>query len=85
MNILTKRAQQRTSLRIYHGLGATSVSCGPRQNDRSRPHHGIDYGDDRGLALVEDPGGDLQVRANAFSFDLRPYEIKTFRLRLDTR
>jgi alpha-mannosidase len=35
--------------------------------------------------LIEDPQRELQVRENAFSFDLRPYEIKTFRLRLDTR
>ena len=35
--------------------------------------------------LIEDPERELQVRENAFSFDLRPYEIKTFRLRLDTR
>jgi alpha-mannosidase len=39
----------------------------------------------RDASLIEDPERELQVRENAISFDLRPYEIKTFRLRLDTR
>jgi alpha-mannosidase len=31
--------------------------------------------------LIEDPGRELQSKGNTISFDLHPYEIKTFRLR----
>ena len=31
--------------------------------------------------LIEDPGKQLQISGNSISFDLHPYEIKTFRLR----
>lgn len=36
----------------------------------------------RAANLIEDPGEPLPMRDNAVSFDLRPYEIRTFRLRL---
>jgi alpha-mannosidase len=36
----------------------------------------------RAANLIEDPGEQLPVRDNAVSFDLRPYEIKTFCVRL---
>jgi alpha-mannosidase len=32
--------------------------------------------------LIEDAGPTLGIRDNQFSFDLRPYEIKTFRLQM---
>ena len=32
------------------------------------------------LTLLENSGQPLEVRDNAFQFDLRPYEIRTFRL-----
>ena len=32
--------------------------------------------------LIEDPGKSLQISGNSISFDLHPYQIKTFRLRL---
>lgn len=32
--------------------------------------------------LMEDSGGAIQVSDNTFQFDLRPYEIKTFKLKL---
>ncbi len=32
--------------------------------------------------LIEDPGKNLQISGNSISFDLHPYQIKTFRLRL---
>jgi alpha-mannosidase len=35
--------------------------------------------------LIEDPGQAIAVQANAFSFDLHPYEIKTFLLHLETK
>jgi alpha-mannosidase len=37
----------------------------------------------RAANLIEDPGEELPVRDHAVSFDLRPYEIKTFCVRLD--
>jgi alpha-mannosidase len=39
----------------------------------------------RAANLIEDPGEQLAVRDNAVSFDLRPYDIKTFRVRLADR
>ena len=35
-----------------------------------------------GSELDEDPGKQFTINGNAISFDLHPYEIKTFRLRL---
>lgn len=35
--------------------------------------------------LIEDPGNGMTVSGNAFSFDLRPYQIKTFRVRFANR
>ncbi len=32
--------------------------------------------------LIEDPGARLDVQHDSFTFDLRPYEIKTFKIRL---
>ncbi|MBA3753339.1 MAG: hypothetical protein H0X01_04215, partial [Nitrospira sp.] len=32
--------------------------------------------------LMEDPGHDLTVAENGFTFDLKPFEIKTFRVQL---
>ena len=39
----------------------------------------------RAANLIEDPGAPLPVRDNAISFDLQPYEIKTFLLRLEDK
>jgi hypothetical protein len=39
----------------------------------------------RDANLIEDPGREIPLHGNAFSFDLRPYEIKTFRLRFANR
>jgi hypothetical protein len=39
----------------------------------------------RAANLIEDPGEQLPVRDKAVSFDLEPYEIKTFRLRLEDK
>lgn len=39
----------------------------------------------RAANLIEDAGEQLPVRDNAVSFDLRPYEIKTFCVRLEDK
>ena len=39
----------------------------------------------RAANLIEDSGEQLPVRDNAVSFDLQPYEIKTFRVQLEDK
>jgi Glycosyl hydrolases family 38 C-terminal beta sandwich domain len=46
-----------------------------------RMHFAVPLALVREANLIEDPSGEIAVHGNAFSFDLRPYEIKTFRLR----
>jgi alpha-mannosidase len=64
------------AIRVYEAAGQPALKV--------RIHLARSLLSAREANLIEDPESELQVRENAFSFDLRPYEIKTFRLRLDT-
>jgi alpha-mannosidase len=61
------------AVRVYEAAGEPARGV--------RMHFAVPLASVRAANLMEDPGSDIAVQGNAFSFDLRPYEIKTFRLR----
>jgi alpha-mannosidase len=65
------------AVRVYEAAG--------RADRNVRMHFAVPLTSARDANLIEDPAGALPVRDNGFSFDLRPYEIKTFRLRFQSR
>ena len=62
------------ALRVYEAAGQ------PVQH--ATVHFALPLSSAREANLIEDPGKQLTINGNAISFDLHPYEIKTFRLRL---
>jgi alpha-mannosidase len=60
------------AVRVYEAAGQPAHSV--------RMHFAVPLALVREANLIEDPSGEIAVHGNAFSFDLRPYEIKTFRL-----
>ena len=62
------------ALRVYEATGQSAPGV--------RVRFMVPVDSARDAYLIEDPGQNLQVRENGFSFNLRPYEIKTFRLKL---
>ena len=62
------------ALRVYEAAGQ------PVQH--ATIHFALPLASAREENLIEDPGKQLQINGNTISFDLHPYEIKTFRLRL---
>jgi alpha-mannosidase len=65
------------AVRVYEAAGQPARSV--------RMHFARTVAAARAANLIEDPGEPLPVRDNAVSFDLQPYEIKTFRLRLEDK
>jgi alpha-mannosidase len=61
------------AVRVYEAAGEPARGV--------RMHFAVPLASVRAANLMEDAGSDIAVQGNAFSFDLRPYEIKTFRLR----
>jgi len=61
------------AVRVYEAAGEPARGV--------RMHFAVPLASVRAANLMEDPGSDIAVQGNAFSFDLQPYEIKTFRLR----
>jgi alpha-mannosidase len=64
-------------VRVYEAAGQPAHGV--------RMHFAVPLVSVRDANLIEDPGGEIAVHQDAFSFDLRPYEIKTFRLRFGSR
>jgi alpha-mannosidase len=62
------------ALRVYEAAGQSAPSV--------RVDFNVPLATVREANLIEDPGQHVSIRENGFSFDLRPYEIKTFRLHL---
>jgi alpha-mannosidase len=65
------------AVRVYEASGQPARGA--------RMHFAAALASAREANLIEDPGGDIPVRGNSISFDLRPYEIKTFRFRFSNR
>jgi alpha-mannosidase len=65
------------AVRVYEAAGQPARSV--------RLHFARSVAAARAANLIEDPGAPLPVRDNAISFDLQPYEIKTFLLRLEDK
>ena len=65
------------AVRVYEAAG--------RPAQGARLQFGVPLASAHDANLIEDPAAELPVRENGFSFDLRPYEIRTFRLRLAPR
>jgi alpha-mannosidase len=65
------------AVRVYEAAGQPARSV--------RLHFARRVAEARAANLIEDPGAPLPVRDNAISFDLQPYEIKTFLLRLEDK
>ena len=61
------------ALRVYEAAG--------RPIQHAEVHFALPLASAREANLIEDPGQELQIKGNTISFDLHPYEIKTFRLR----
>jgi len=61
------------AVRVYEAAGQ------PAHNVRM--HFAVPLTVVREANLIEDPGGEIAVHGDAFSFDMRPYEIRTFRVR----
>ncbi len=74
VSALKPARQGEVALRIYEATGQ------PARGVRVRL--AVPLKSVRDANLIEDPGQALKVEGNAFSFDLRPYEIKTFLLQL---
>ncbi len=65
------------AIRVYEAAGQSANGV--------RMHFAVPVAEVRNANLMEDPSSEVPLRENAFTFDLRPYEIKTFRLRLAKR
>jgi alpha-mannosidase len=62
------------AIRVYEAAGQHSHGA--------RIHFRIPLASVRDANLIEDAAGDVPIHDNSISFDLRPFEIKTFRVRL---
>jgi alpha-mannosidase len=65
------------AVRVYEAAGQPARGV--------RMHFAVPVVAARDANLIEDPGREIPVHENAFSFDLRAYEIRTFRLRFANR
>jgi alpha-mannosidase len=63
------------AVRVYEAAGIAAPGV--------KMHFTLPLRSAREANLIEDPAATLPLQDNSFSFDLRPFEIKTFRLRLD--
>ncbi|HVT95426.1 MAG TPA: glycoside hydrolase family 38 C-terminal domain-containing protein [Bryobacteraceae bacterium] len=63
------------AVRVYEAAGIAAPGV--------KMHFTVPLRSAREANLIEDPAATLPLQDNSFSFDLRPFEIKTFRLRLD--
>jgi len=61
------------ALRVYEAAGHSV--------QHAEVHFSLTLASAQEANLIEDPGRELQSKGNTISFDLHPYEIKTFRLR----
>jgi alpha-mannosidase len=61
------------ALRIYEGAGQSV--------QHAKVHFALPLASAREANLIEDSGKQLEIKDNVISFDLHPYEIRTFRLR----
>lgn len=61
-------------LRVYEAAG--------HQSSRIKTKLNAGISSAREVNLLEDDGADLEVVNDSFQFDLCPYQIKTFRLKL---
>jgi alpha-mannosidase len=64
-------------LRVYEAAGQPSPSV--------RANWNTNIGDVHEVNLIEDPGRSIAAQRRSFEFDLKPYEIKTFRVHLETQ
>jgi len=64
-----------TVLRVYEAAGK------PAQRVRVTFYCGIQQVQEANL--IEDPGAHIRGNADGFTFDLRPFEIKTFKFKLE--
>jgi alpha-mannosidase len=62
------------ALRVYEAAGQAV--------QHATVHFTLPLASAREANLIEDPGKTLQISGNTISFDMHPYEIKTFRLRM---
>jgi alpha-mannosidase len=60
------------ALRVYEAAGQLA--------QHAEVHFALALASAREANLIEDPGKQLKISGNTISFDLHPYEIKTFRL-----
>jgi alpha-mannosidase len=60
------------ALRVYEAAGQLV--------QHAEVHFALALASAREANLIEDPGKQLKISGNTISFDLHPYEIKTFRL-----
>jgi len=60
----------RIAVRVYEPAGLLAQGV--------RLHFTIPIANAREASLIEDPGRVMRIQDNGFSFDLRPFEIKTF-------
>ena len=65
------------ALRVYEAAGHSV--------QHAEVHFALPLTSAREANLIEDPGRELQSQGNTISFNLHPYEIKTFRLRFAAR
>jgi alpha-mannosidase len=65
------------ALRVYEAAGHSV--------QHAEVHFALPLTSAREANLIEDPGRELKSQGNTISFDLHPYEIKTFRLRFAAR
>jgi len=61
------------ALRIYEASGQSLQNA--------KVHFALPLASAREANLIEDPGKQLEIKGDTISFDLHPYEIRTFRLR----
>jgi alpha-mannosidase len=77
LSALKPSREGEVAVRVYEAAGQPAHGV--------RMHFAVPLVSVRDANLIEDPGGEIAVHQDAFSFDLRPYEIKTFRLRFGSR
>lgn len=65
------------ALRVYEAAG--------QPVRRAEIHFSLPLASAREANLIEDPAGPLEIKGDTISFDLHPYEIRTFRLRFGAR
>jgi alpha-mannosidase len=62
------------AVRVYEAAGEPASGV--------RVHFALPIASVRDANMIEDPGREIALHENSFAFDLHPYEIKTFRVRL---